>query len=49
MPRTSRESIKSNFIHIVTKGLAGEFIFYKKEYKDKYAALTLKKSILLIS
>ena len=52
MPRTSRESIKSNFIHIVTKGLAGEFIFYKKEYKDKYISLLnqkLENGIQLIS
>lgn len=52
MPRTSRESIKSNFIHIVTKGVTREFIFYKKEYKDKYISLLkqkLENGIQLIS
>ena len=33
MTRPARENIKSNFIHIVTKGIKDEFIFYKKENK----------------
>ena len=44
MSRTAREKIKSNFIHIVTKGIKDEFIFYKKDYKNKYIELITKYS-----
>ena len=44
MTRPARENIKSNFIHIVTKGIKDEFIFYKKDYKNKYIELITKYS-----
>lgn len=47
MTRTSRENIKSNFIHIVTKGIKNEFIFYKKDYKNKYIELITKYSKII--
>ena len=35
MPRVARKYIKSNFIHVVTKGIKKEFIFYKEKYKEE--------------
>ncbi len=42
MPRVARKYIKSNFIHIVTKGIKKEFIFYKEKYKNEYISLLNK-------
>ena len=42
MPRIARKHLNSNFIHVVTKGIKGEFIFYKEKYKNEYISL-LKK------
>lgn len=42
MSRIARKSIVSKFIHIVVKGIKSEFIFYKKEYKEKYIFLLNK-------
>ena len=42
MPRVARKYIKSNFIHVVTKGIKKEFIFYKEKYKNEYISLLNK-------
>ena len=42
MPRVARKNIKSNFIHVVTKGIKKEFIFYKEKYKNEYILLLNK-------
>lgn len=42
MPRIARKYINSKFIHIVSKGIKNEFIFYKEKYKQEYKNL-LKK------
>ena len=42
MPRVARKYIKSNFIHVVTKGIKREFIFYKEKYKNEYISLLNK-------
>ncbi len=39
MSRIARKNIVSKVIHIVTKGINREFIFYKNEYKEKYISL----------
>ena len=39
MPRIARKNINSNFIHVVTKGIKNEFIFYKEKYKTEYIKL----------
>ena len=42
MLRVARKYIKSNFIHVVTKGIKREFIFYKEKYKNEYISLLNK-------
>lgn len=44
MPRIARKNIQSEFVHIITKGIKSEFIFYKDQYKNEYILL-LKKCI----
>ena len=42
MPRIARKYLNSNFIHVVTKGIKDEFIFYKEKYKNEYISLLNK-------
>ena len=44
MPRISRESIISPYIHVIIQGIDKEYIFQKNEYKLEYLKL-LKKNI----
>lgn len=39
MPRISRNSITSKFIHVITQGIKKEYIFQKDEYKQEYIKL----------
>lgn len=36
MPRISRNSINSKFIHVITQGINKEYIFQEDKYKEKY-------------
>ena len=42
MPRIARKNIQSEFVHIITKGIKSEFIFYKDQYKNEYISLLNK-------
>lgn len=39
MSRKARNLIKAKLIHVVTKGIKNEFIFYKEIYKNRYIKL----------
>ena len=39
MPRISRNSITSKFIHVITQGIKKEYIFQENEYKIEYIKL----------
>lgn len=42
MPRVSRNSINSRFIHVVTQGIDKEYIFQEDKYKEKYIKIINK-------
>lgn len=43
MPRKSRKSSKSNFYHVIVQGINKNYIFEKREDKEKYRNLIKKK------
>ena len=43
MPRRSRRSIESNYLHVICQGINRQFIFNKKEHLDKYYSLMQMK------
>lgn len=53
MPRIARNNLNTLFFHVIVQGINKEYIFYKKEYMDKYKNLLLenlkKYSINIIS
>lgn len=42
MPRNSRESITSQYIHVIVQGIKKEYIFQKEQYKKYYLKLLWK-------
>lgn len=44
MPRVSRNSITSKYIHVITQGIDKEYIFERDSYKEKYITLFNKVS-----
>ena len=42
MPRVSRNSINSKYIHVITQGIKKEYIFQEDKYKQKYINLLNK-------
>lgn len=40
--KISKKIYKFNFIHVVTKGIKDEFIFYKESYKNEHISLLNK-------
>ena len=36
MPRQARKDLDTPFIHVMIQGVNKEYIFYKKEYIEKY-------------
>ena len=39
MPRVSRTSINSKYIHVITQGIKKEYIFKNDKYKQEYIKL----------
>lgn len=42
MPRISRKKHNAKYFHVITQGIAKEYIFRKKKYKDKYKELFIE-------
>lgn len=42
MPRIARKSLGTSFFHVIVQGINKEYIFYKKEYLEKYLELINK-------
>lgn len=43
MPRQARKDIKTPFLHVIVQGVNKEYIFYKKEYIEKYLEIIANK------
>lgn len=39
MPRLARKDLRTPFLHVMVQGVNREYIFYKKEYIDKYLTI----------
>lgn len=44
MPRIARKKYNSKYFHVITQGINKEYIFNKKEYKEKYRELFIKNT-----
>ena len=44
MSRTARKKYNSKYFHVITQGINKEYIFNKKEYKEKYKELFIKNT-----
>lgn len=42
MPRQARKDLNTPFIHVMIQGVNKEYIFYKKEYIEKYMEIMKK-------
>ena len=49
MPRIARKDLGTAFLHLMVQGVNKEYIFYKKEYIEKYLKMFMekKKNIIL--
>ena len=49
MPRNSRESITSQYIHVIVQGIKKEYIFQKEQYKKYYLKLLWKSKLQIFT